>query len=1441
MQIKTIWGALALGTGALLFSGCGGSGGGSTSDSPAAPPAVADAGGARTGKTTLKPNTAASDALVYLDGSASQGVDFSWSVSGFASTLPTQTAKADSIPAHHFTAVGSRATGFAAAQAGTYTVTLSVGNGEDGNDSSTVQVVLLDDLDGDGLTDHDDTDRDGDGFANSVDLFPDDKAAHGDFDNDGISNFDTRDVDGDGVDDANDAFPLDPTKTRLPQYNETSEPARSNQNDGISVAENAGTVPVQVLGSINASAQRVDIDYFAVQMPAGRYSAIVNGAEPVMRPAISVLRADGRPVASARTNVPSTDGQAAVSVLIPSNDTYYLVVTDASGMSDPAWTYSLQVFADDDLDGVSDDLEIALGSNHLTPDSDFDQIPDFVEINLQLAGGNAFVDDGDRLPLWWDTDADNDGIRDDLEFATKQEYPGLSAAQLAALNDADGDGIANFMDSDSDGNGLPDSQEVGLNPAAPVDTDGDGIADFLDTDDDGDGLFDIHDNDRLVALNPAAPGILGLQGLSNAALDGASICRAGERLTLDGLAGPGGMVVLRSGHSVFNLPADKLGGALGFNCPADIPAGLFDVFYAKNGKRSDSQALVVPNPDAPLLTQASMNANTGTVTLTGENLDARLSIFFNGGSSNASNVRGNPGQVRVSVPAQAASGFVYVNSAQGDSNEVYLRVLRRVPGTVRLPNKAGISMADLDVSSDPLLDATPSNDGSFDSEVAQSADSIVTALYKGPGSSSPRYAPYLQAVCLPDDFSVQLNTLSTATALVWQAIGPDALVAPDNLVAARALLQGLSEVQSLADVIATQLAADPAVLGGYPMNTAIKSAAKPAVIASAQALADALATGNLDAAGKRTPSTVTAKGRFGAPAAVTPAEVDDFKVYERGDSGHINLENDTQLYASAKITSTDGKVLHPHVTGINGMAGPQGYGLIFLASTSEYTQPDGRNATVEIVTAGMDDHFDPQTLGADQADNPWRYLWFRTVIERVVWPVLGELLPLDSSAFAEIAFAHLPNLASIISDAAAGGSTANAAESIMLVLWQDFASTPPGPVTQALAKNYGKDLAEKALAKAAAKISAKFVPGIGQIALAADAAGQLNNGVNFAKAAVDIDTTDRYIKLSVEFPLSIESVEPSKIRPDGKDKTVLIRGSGFSSISRAFGLSTLSPRISFTNDDGLTTTLDPKFTNANGTAMTVVIPGWFLADFDTGTIDVSIRHPNDDAAAVVQAKAAIELINDLELTLISPDQGVPGAKATLYGSGFISLASQNQVTIGGKPALVTQALETSLDIVIPSDLEPGTHAVNVKTTVAGNTTEANNSLSYEVVMGQIQITVCDDGAAKDDAFSLFVNNINQGTMFASDSNFCEVYSPSLAPGIRHTARLLGVEAPDDVGTYSIEFSGVENFTGDALSGNDLVPGVSKFYSFDVPAPTGKLSDKKTTQPLIRPLRPRPEG
>ena len=114
---------------------------------------------------------------------------------------------------------------------------------------------------------------------------------------------------------------------------------------------------------------------------------------------------------------------------------------------------------DTDSDSVADFRDL---------DTDNDGIPDAVE------GGNDT--DGDGAPDNLDTDSDNDGVPDSVEAGTSG-------------NDTDGDGIDDTFDVDQTGGA--DVNGDGVDDAVNVlDTDSDGAPDYLDIDSDNDGILD---------------------------------------------------------------------------------------------------------------------------------------------------------------------------------------------------------------------------------------------------------------------------------------------------------------------------------------------------------------------------------------------------------------------------------------------------------------------------------------------------------------------------------------------------------------------------------------------------------------------------------------------------------------------------------------------------------------------------------------------------------------------------------------------------------------------------------------------------------------------------------------------------------------------------------------------------------------------------------------
>ena len=162
---------------------------------------------------------------------------------------------------------------------------------------------------------------------------------------------------------------------------------------------------------------------------------------------------------------------------------------------------------DIDADGVPNELDI---------DSDNDGIPNSIELPAELLGAGSLVEvsqieegildnpDEDGIPNELDLDSDGDGIPDVIEAGGEDEdgdgiidgFTDVNENGLAdiveealgglplPLTDTDGDGVPDFLDSNSDGDRPTDVREAG-----GVDDNGDGILDDL-LDENGDGLAD---------------------------------------------------------------------------------------------------------------------------------------------------------------------------------------------------------------------------------------------------------------------------------------------------------------------------------------------------------------------------------------------------------------------------------------------------------------------------------------------------------------------------------------------------------------------------------------------------------------------------------------------------------------------------------------------------------------------------------------------------------------------------------------------------------------------------------------------------------------------------------------------------------------------------------------------------------------------------------------
>ncbi len=350
---------------------------------------------------------------------------------------------------------------------------------DDDGDGIPDRVEGTDDSDGDGLPDHLDDDSDGDGI-------PDITEGTRDSDSDGIPDYLDTDSDNDGIPDAREGAG-DSDLDGILDYLDTSI---DEDGDGIpDIVEGRSDADGDGLGAF----EDVDSDGDGVpdrlEMPGAGSDHDGDGiADAFDVDFTGGTDANGDGIDDAL--LPDSDGDGIADVFDPDSDNDGL----PDGLEAGAWGF------DSDGDGIDDRWDAdTLGNT----DSDGDGLAD---------DASVIDTDGDGIPDTRDIDSDRDGISDAAESGLplaaslshgSAKSTGLFAEQGAL--DSDGDGVPDYLDLDSDNDGISDVAESGgldidgdglldddgTVTSIPLDTDADGVPDFRDVDSDGDGVLDI--------------------------------------------------------------------------------------------------------------------------------------------------------------------------------------------------------------------------------------------------------------------------------------------------------------------------------------------------------------------------------------------------------------------------------------------------------------------------------------------------------------------------------------------------------------------------------------------------------------------------------------------------------------------------------------------------------------------------------------------------------------------------------------------------------------------------------------------------------------------------------------------------------------------------------------------------------------------------------------
>ncbi len=378
------------------------------------------------------------------------------------------------------------------------------------------------DIDGDGIVD-DQLDADADGIPDSVDVdftlgtdanmdgIDDDFQGGPDMDADGIQDDDDPDANGDGMDDDdNTPNPPDFDADGSPDFQDLdsdddglNDVVEANDGDASIDPDGDGMVGTGVIfdNDFDGFADIVDTDDNTSPSPGDGF---------------------GTPL-----ELPDSDGD--------SNPDHLDLDSDNDGIPD-------EVEGDRDGDGEPDDFDGDMVPDYQDLDSDNDGIADVLEAGGSDPDGDGIVGlgmsvdtDGDGLPDIIDNDINDgiDGNNEPLDDSTSILWDNDGDGNNDDDNDTDQDGNPDYVDLDSDNDGLQDIIEAGgedtdgdgmvdtfndanddgwdddENIPNPEDTDNDGMPDHQDLDSDDDGIFDIIEiNDGDVTVDADMDGMI---------------------------------------------------------------------------------------------------------------------------------------------------------------------------------------------------------------------------------------------------------------------------------------------------------------------------------------------------------------------------------------------------------------------------------------------------------------------------------------------------------------------------------------------------------------------------------------------------------------------------------------------------------------------------------------------------------------------------------------------------------------------------------------------------------------------------------------------------------------------------------------------------------------------------------------------------------------------
>ena len=480
-----------------------------------------------------------------------------------------------------------------------------------------------------------------------------------------VGTWQNKDEDGDGVLDDQDNYPFDADKTTITVVQEEEF---NNNNDVATIVPEG--LPFKIFGRIQ---QANDQDYYKIKLKKDvAVTVLLSSSSNEFDPGMAVMDSSVVAIQSWAPNFTAVGKyKRAIQVKPSESGTYYIVINEKEFRGEQSYDYQLHVFVDEDVDAIDDSIEPAFGLQGYTQDSDGDGIYDgteFYVLNLESAYAHDF--DGDDIPNWLDEDSDNDGIKDVLEGAL----------------DLDKDGFGNFIDFDSDANSVADSKDAG-NPQRPLNHDKDQFANFIDLDDDDDLILDVNDPEP---LNSASNGVYG----TNNYLEVSNIY-----YLLNDTHEIEGVILANQKHRVYgeNLAIGFLnfsieGSAVPVNIAVNtngkdyvdfvMPRNATSISYSSGNISTAPTALTFNKKFSPIIANQGVIESTANaqVVLSGKNFSDDTLVYLSEVELTPSSI--TPTSLSFIVPTNTESGKLYLKNSYGKSNASKMALFSKTTLTI---------------------------------------------------------------------------------------------------------------------------------------------------------------------------------------------------------------------------------------------------------------------------------------------------------------------------------------------------------------------------------------------------------------------------------------------------------------------------------------------------------------------------------------------------------------------------------------------------------------------------------------------------------------------------------------------------------------------------------------------------------------------------------------